>query len=287
MPGDVVSILLQAEVGGSQRDIQKIRAYFGIDRPFHEQLLDYLANVARGNLGESFRTSRPVAIEIADRLPVTVQLTLMALLFGVIFGIPIGIAAAVWRGSFYDVALRPVSILGLSIPSFWLGTLLLLGSSRFVPAVRLLGYVPFLESPVRNLIAIGVPALALGVGMAASITRMMRSSMLEVLNQDFVRTARAKGLAERTVIWAHVFRNAFIPVLTVIGLEMGTLLGGSIVLEEVFALPGLGRLVVIAIKQRDYPLVQGVTVVVAILFSLVTLVTDLAYARLDPRIRYG
>ncbi|MDR7478109.1 MAG: ABC transporter permease, partial [Armatimonadota bacterium] len=236
-------------------------------------------------LGVSLRTARSVRGEIASRLPVTVQLAVLAVGIAAAVAVPAGVAAAVSRRAWVQACLRVAALAGLSIPSFWLATMLVLGASRV--GVRVLGtYVPVWQDPWRSLETLLLPAVALGTGLAAALMRYVRASVLEVLGQDYVRTAWAKGLPARAVFRRHVLRNALIPVVTVAGFQLGYLLGGAVVVEEVFGLPGMGRLALGAILQRDYAMLQGVVLVTATLFVLTNLLTDLAYGWIDPRIRY-
>jgi len=234
----------------------------------------------------SLRTSRAVLPDILARLPLSGEITLLALVIALVIAFPVGIAAALRRGSAADAAIQLGGLAGLSIPNFWLATMMLLALAN-VGSIASIGiYVGFFTDPVRNLAVMLLPSFSLGIALAAVIMRFIRSSLLEVLGQDYVRTARAKGLRERLVVYRHVLRNALIPVITVVGFQAGYLLGGTVVIEEVFALPGMGRLALVAIDQRDYPVVQGVVLVIALLFVLVNLAVDVAYAFVDPRVRY-
>jgi peptide/nickel transport system permease protein len=286
IPGDVVDQMLGAQNTITEAQRQSLRAFFGLDRPLYVQYWDWARRVLVGDLGASFRTSTPVLELILSRLPVTAELTLLSMLAGLAIGIPTGVIAAVYRATRVDAAARVVSLLGLSIPEFWQGTMLLLLTSlafRWVPPA----YVPPWQDPLSNLLTMLLPALSLGTVLASNVTRMTRSAMLDVLNRDYVRTARAKGLAERSVVLRHAFRNALIPVVTVSGLQVGYLLGGALIVEEVFTLPGIGRLLLWGIYGRDYPVVQGTVLFVAVAFIFVNVVVDLLYAALDPRIKYG
>jgi len=224
--------------------------------------------------------------DILPRLPLSFQLASLALAIAVLIAIPLGIVSAVARNSTYDIVARITGLLGLSIPNFWLGAMLILVFSRFLH-VPLGQYVPLSQNPLLTLRSLSLPALALGVAIAAILMRHTRSSLLEVLGQEYIRTARGKGLRARVVMLRHALPNAMIPVITVLGFQMGYLLGGTVVIEEIFALPGMGRLVLQAIFQRDYPVVQGVVLVIALLFVVTNLIVDVLYAWIDPRIRYG
>jgi peptide/nickel transport system permease protein len=285
VPGDAIQLFLGTQVEMTVEQMAELRRVFGLDRPVWAQYLDYLARVARGDLGVSLRTARTVRDEIASRLPVTVQLALLSVGLAVAVALPAGVVAATSRRGWVSSMLSVLALLGLSVPNFWLGTMLILGSSRL--GVRALGtYVSPWEDLGRNLSAVLLPALALAAGLAAALTRYVRASVVEVLGQEYVRTAWAKGLRAQAVLGRHVLRNALVPVVTVVGFQLGYLLGGAVVVEEVFGLPGMGRLALSAILQRDYPMLQGVVMVTATLFVACNLATDLLYAWIDPRIRY-
>lgn len=286
IPGDVVDIMMGTQVSRTEAQVLELRRILGLDQPLHVQYLDWLGGALRGDLGVSLRTARPVAQEITSRLPLSAQLTAMALLIGVTFGVLLGVLSAVWRGSGADRAVGVIGLIGLSIPDFWLATLIILFSSLYWPVVEIGTFVPFLQDPWHNLRVMLPPALAFSLGLIAIIMRFTRTSVLEVLNSDYVRTARSKGLGEYVVIVKHVLRNALLPVITVVGFYAGYLLGGTVVIEEVFALPGMGRLTLNAISQRDYPLIQGIVLVVAVLFVSINLLVDVLYAWLNPRISY-
>jgi peptide/nickel transport system permease protein len=275
VPGDPVEAML----GESARpaDRAALRASLGLDRPLAEQYLGYLGGLVRLDLGESFQDRRPVAAVLAERIPATLELTVAALALACVVALPLGVAAAHWRGGWLDSGAMGVSLLGVSIPNFWLGPLLILLFSLW------LGWTPVSgrESPASLLL----PAVTLGTSLAAVLARMVRSSVLEVLGEDYVRTARAKGLSETTVLWGHALRNAWLPVLTLLGLQLGGLLGGAVITETVFAWPGLGSLLVEAIQGRDYPVVQGCVLLISLAYVLVNTFTDLVYAWVDPRIR--
>ena len=286
IPGDAVQLFLGTQVEMTPQQMAEIRRFFGVDKPVHAQFIDYLGRILRGDFGVSLRTSRGVLSDIRQRLPLSFQLASLALLVAVALAIPLGIASAVTRNSTFDVFMRIIGLLGLSMPNFWLGAMLILVFSRYLH-VSLGQYVPISQNPLGTLQSLYLPALALGAAIAAILMRYVRSSLLEVLGQEYVRTARGKGLKGRAVMLRHALPNAMIPVITVIGFQMGYLLGGTVVIEEIFALPGMGRLVLQAIFQRDYPVVQGVVLVVAMLFVITNLVVDLLYAWIDPRIRYA
>jgi peptide/nickel transport system permease protein len=284
IPGDAVLIMLGANTDITPERVEALRRSLGLHLPWHEQYLTWLNGVLRGDLGVSVWTGRPVTQEIAARLPVTLQLTFLALAFAVALALPLGILSAALRGTAAEVLLRLLAILGLTLPSFWVGVLLLYGASIAFPAWPTIGYVPFATDPAGNLARMVLPVVAVALPMVAGLSRILRSSLLEVLSLDYVRTARAKGVPPRALLAKHALRNALIPVVTVIGVQFGYLLSGVVVIEQVFAIPGIGRLVVGAIGERNYPLVQGVILVVTATFVVVNLLVDLAYAWIDPRV---
>src|SRR5438094_3470019 len=266
--------------------IQATRQALGLDRPLHEQLLKFYARVLRGDLGQSYFLDRPVVMALLERAEPTIVLTFSALLVAVVIGVPSGIIAAAHQGSLWDRTLMLLSLLGVCVPGFWL-------SLNFIYffAVRLGwlpagGYASVFVDPWAALRYMALPAVSLGFNQSALIARIARSCMLEVLQQDYIRTARAKGLSQGVVIVGHAFRNAMVPVVTVIGITTAVLIGGAVVTEIVFNIPGLGRLIISAILRRDYPVVQGVVLVTAAAYVLVNLVVDVLYVLIDPRIRY-
>ncbi len=286
IPGDAVQLFLGTQVEMTPDQMTELRRFFGVDKPMWAQFLDYLGRILRGEFGVSLRTARPVLPDILMRLPLSAQLATLALLVAVALAIPLGIISAVTRNSAFDVLTRIGGLLGLSIPNFWLGAMLILLFSRYFH-VSIGQYVPVTQDPLATLRSLALPALALGTAIAAILMRYVRSALLEVLGQEYIRTARGKGLRNAAVMLRHALPNALIPVITVIGFQLGYLLGGTVVIEEIFALPGMGRLVLQAIFQRDYPVVQGVVLVIALLFVLTNLLVDVLYAWIDPRIRYG
>lgn len=289
VPGDAIVAMLGTEAGMlTQTQRQALEAYFGLDKPPIEQYFSWLGGVARGDLGLSVRHGQPVLNVILARFPVTLQLALMAVVIALAIGIPVGILSAVRRNTLVDLFGRLLSLLGLAMPNFLLGTLLIYVLSVYFRILPNSGnYVSLAQDPALNLSQMIFPAFTLGFSFAASVMRTTRSAMLEVLGQDYIRTARSKGLVENLVIRRHALRNALIPVVTIVGVEMGYLLGGTVITEEIFALPGIGRLVFNAISQRDYALVQGIALFVAFNFVLINLIADLVYTLVDPRISYA
>lgn len=287
IPGDALDALIGTQYALTEEQAAALRRYFGLDKPLHEQYWTWLTSAVRGDMGYSIRTGKPVLPEILSRFPLTLELTLLATVVAILVGLPIGILSAVRANSSIDLFGRFFALAGLSIPNFWLGTLVILILSlyfRWLPNTG--GYVDFLEDPVTNLKQLILPALTLGMAMAASVMRMTRSSMLEVLRQDYVRTARSKGLTQRAVIWGHSLRNALIPVITMVSIQMGYLLGGTVIVEEIFSLPGVGRLTLTAIYQRDYAVVQAAILFIAFNFVVINMLADVAYGFANPTIRY-
>ena len=285
VPGDPVTVLLGP--GYNEQQAAVLRQKYGLDRPVPLQYLLWLRQVVRGDFGQSVFTGEPVLSAILDRLPVTLELTAIGLLFAVFVGVPLGVASAARPGRGADQIVRVVGLLGISVPGFWLGTILILLLSLklgWLPSGR---FVPLWQDPGANLRHVLLPGLALGTAVAAVVMRTARSAMLQTINQDYVRTARAKGLTPGRVLLRHALRNALVPVVTVTGLQAGYMLGGSVVIESVFSLPGVGRLALQAITGRDYPLLLGVVLFVAAAFVLVNLAVDLLYAYVDPRIRHA
>ena len=277
-PGDPARIGL-GQVASSE-DIERARAQLGLDKPLLVQYGLFLANMVRGDLGTSFITHEPVAGLILSRLPVTLQLTFMAMLLSTIIGVTAGVISAVRRNTAYDYLTLTAAVIGYCTPNFWLALLLIL-----VFSVNL-RWLPSIGKQALDLKYVILPTLSLSAPLIAIIARLTRAGMLEVINSDYVRTARAKGLAERAVISRHALRNALIPVVTVLGLQLGSLLGGTVVVETIFSWPGIGWLLFSGISQRDYPVVQGVVLFYSVVFMFVTLAVDIGYSYLDPRVRY-
>jgi peptide/nickel transport system permease protein len=288
LPGDPVSIMLSSNphITPDAETIAQLRAQYGLDQPLMTQYLIFLRNLLKGDLGTSMYTQQPVAVTILERMPATIQLALAALVISTAVAIPLGVISAVKQYSWIDHLCLVGSLVGISMPSFWLGLLLMLTFSlrlRWLPLSGM-GYLHNgLGDVLRHLI---MPACTLGFGMAALLARVTRSSMLEVLGQDYIRTARAKGLHDKLVVYRHALRNAFIPILTVSGMQFGYLLGGSVIIETIFSWPGIGRLAVNSIMNRDLAVVQGTVLVFTLIFILINLLVDILYAAIDPRIQY-
>lgn len=284
-PGDPAATLLGVQA--TPEELARVRRAMGLDQPWVVQYGIWLRDLLGGNLGVSYINRKPVAELITTRFPVTLELTLVAMLLAAAIGIPAGIVSASRRYSGLDYSITSFALFGVSMPSFWFGILLILLFSLYLRWLPSSGYVPIATGAWEHLKHVFLPALSLGLFLSGSLARFTRSSMVDVLAQEFIRTGRAKGLSERVVIYRHALRNALIPTVTVLGLQFGFLMGGAVIIEQVFAYPGVGWLVLIAVSQRDYPVVQGVVLLIAAVFALSNLLVDVAYTWLDPRIRYG
>ncbi len=287
IPGDPVMVLLGADRRSTPEQIENIRRAYGLDQSYVVQYFKWLQHVLTGDLGKSLRTGRPLTQELGLRLPVTAQLTIFAAILGTIPAVIAGTAAAIKRNSPLDYATTVTSLIGISLPNFFLATLLVLLFSFKLKWLPNVGWRSFFDDPVMNLKLMILPSLSLALPLMAILMRFTRSAVLETLNQDYVRTARAKGLKPSKVVRKHVLPNAGIPVLTVVGIQVASLLGGAVIVEQIFALPGVGRYIYEAIQNRDYPVVQSVTLVLATIFVTVSLVVDILYAFLDPRLRHS
>lgn len=274
LPGDPARVI--AGVQASPEEVARIRRTMGLDQPVLVQYLDFLGHLVHGNMGVSARTGNPVTAEIAARLPFTLELAILGTLIGVVFGVLLGVVAATHKGTWADSLVSAIGVTGISMPVYWLGILLIV---LFAVKLRMLPV-----SGADSLSSLVLPSLTLGVFSTAIVSRMTRSNMLDVLGRDYIRTVRAKGVAERVVVYQHALRNAFVPILTVIGLQFGTLLGGAVLTESVYAWPGIGRLLVDSIGARDFPMVQGIVFTFAAMFIVVNIVTDLLYTVVDPRV---
>ena len=286
IPGDAIAARLGTSTVLTPDQMASLRAYFGLDQPLPVQYWTWLTSLLRGDAGYSIRTGRPVLVEITERLPATLELATAATLIAVLIGIPLGLLSAMRPRTRIDMVARIGGLIGLSLPSFWLGTLIIVLFSvylRWLPNTG--GYVDFVRDPLANLTLLLFPAITLGVALAAATMRMTRSAMFDVLGADYVRTAKAKGLGASLIVRRHVLKNGLIVVVTLLGIQVGQLLGGAVVVEEIFSIPGVGRMLLTAIVQRDYALVQGGVLAIAILFVTVNIVVDLLYGYLDPRIR--
>jgi len=287
IPGTVVEQMIGMDAVYSPVMVAQLKAFFGLDQPWYVQYGRWIGQLLQGDLGTSWRTGKPVWSLILERLPVTLELTLFSVAFALVVGMAAGVVSAVRRDAALDHVTRVGTLLGLSVPVFWQGTMLILFFSLYLRWMPPVMWVDFWTDWKRNLTIMVLPALCLGTASAANIARTTRACMLDVLRSEYIRTAAAKGLAGRMVILKHALRNALIPIVTVAGLQLGILLGGTVVVEEVFTLPGVGRLVLWSIYQRDYPLTQSTILFIALLFMTLNLLVDLLYGYLDPRVRYS
>jgi peptide/nickel transport system permease protein len=284
IPGDAVAVMQGTNTDPAVAAM--LRKNLGLDQPIYIRYFHWMAGALHFDFGESIRTGKPVMEEFFSRLPSTLELALLSLIISLIIGISIGVLSAFKRNSFISHISSTISFIGISIPGFWLGTMLVLLLSLKLNLIPPGGFVPFFEDPVQNIKLMIMPALTLGTAMGAVVMRMTRSAILEVIEQDYMKTARAKGVTPTLYKYKHALKNALIPVITVVGIQTGYLLGGAVIIEEVFALPGVGRLALQAINQRDYPLVQVTVLMFAFGFVMINLIVDLLYAYIDPRIRY-
>jgi peptide/nickel transport system permease protein len=284
MPGDP-ALILAGEERGDPQVLAQIRAELRLDRPIYEQYLYWIGNVLTGDFGFSWRIRMPVSQLILDKLPVTAQLAAMSFIIAVLIGVPAGIISAVKRDRPADWVANGVALFGISTPNFWLGIMMILFFSVELGWLPPSGYVPLTEDFWQSIATTIMPAFVLGTGVASVLMRHTRAAMLTALSQDYVRTARAKGLRERVVVWKHALRNALIPVVTLGAIEFGRLLAGAVLTEQVFTIPGFGKLIVDAVFNRDYPVVQGVVLAIALIFVLLSLVADLLYMAINPRLR--
>jgi peptide/nickel transport system permease protein len=284
IPGDVVVLMLEEKAYA--KDIEELREKLGLSRPLYTQYFEWLGRVTRGDLGESLWTKRPVVEEIGRRLPITLELATYATVIALVVALPVGVISATRQDTVRDYVARSAAILGLSVPGFWLATLIIVLPAIWWGWRPLTGFTDFSADPIAHVRQFLIPALILGVASAAALMRLTRGMLLEVLRQDYVRTAWAKGLAERIIVVKHGLRNAIIPVVTLLGTQLPQIIGGTVIIETIFGLPGMSRFLFDAINQRDYPVIQGVNLVVVSFIVVVNLGVDALYAVLDPRIRY-
>ena len=287
MPGDALTALMAESGNVSERELQKLRKDLGLDLPYYQQYLVWVWQMVSLNPGYSIFTNEPIPVALKKAIPVTLELAALAIILGLIIAIPVGVLSATRQDTASDYAGRVVAVSGLSIPDFWLGTLVITFAAIWFHWIPPIGYVSLWDSPWRNLQQFLLPAAILGFRLSAATMRMTRSTVLEVLREDYVRTAWAKGLSGKIVVYKHALKNALIPVITIVGGQLGVLLAGTVVVETIFALPGMGRLTVEAILYRDYPIVQTNVMLVAATLVTLNLIVDLTYAWLDPRIRYS
>ena len=286
LPGDPALLILGDQLASDRQLYEAKRAELGLDRPLPLQYLDWLGKTVRGDLGVSTRDRQPVTQGIRERLPVTLQLAAFAMVLALVIALPAGIISALKPNSKWDIASSLIAFGGIAIPNFWFGILLIYFLAVVLRLLPPSGYVPFTQDPAQNLTRMLMPSLTLGLGLSAILMRQTRSSLREVLHQDYITPARAKGLGKRTVVLRHALKNGLIPVVTVIGLQLGLLFGGAIITESIFSIPGIGRWAVDSITNRDFPVVQAVSLVMAIGVLISNLLADIAYAYIDPRIHY-
>jgi peptide/nickel transport system permease protein len=287
LPGDILDIIAGTDAQVSEEQMQKLREAMGLADPIPVQYIKWLGDILRGDPGNSMRSGEPVSELLRRALPITVELAVLSVIISTVIAVPLGVISAVKRDTPLDFASRVGGLIGLSLPSFWLATLMLLVSAKAFGWTPSLRFVPIWQDPVANLKQMLLPAIAIGVQLMAIIMRMTRTTMLEVLGQDYVRTARAKGLRSRIVLYRHALKNALIPVITVIGFQLGTLMGSSAIVEVIFGLNGIGNTLLQGIFNRDYTLVQAATLYLAVVFVLINLAVDILYGFLDPRIKQG
>lgn len=286
MPGDALTAMMAESGNVSERDLAKLRKDLGLDRPYHEQYLIWAWQMLTLNPGDSVFTNEPIPVALKKAIPVSLELAALAMVLGLIIAIPIGVISATRQDTASDYVGRVVAVSGLSLPDFWLGTLVITFAAIWFRWIPPIGYTSLMESPWKNLQQFLLPAAILGFRLSAATMRMTRSTVLEVLREDYVRTGWAKGLGRRAVVYKHALKNALIPVVTIVGGQFGTLLAGTVIVETIFALPGMGRLTVEAILFRDYPVVQTNVMLGAVTLVTLNLLVDLTYVWLDPRIRY-
>ncbi len=282
-PGDPATAILGIQA--TPNEVARVRQALGLDQPWHIQFFIWFGNLLQGDFGSSYISKKPVLELILARFPVTLELTTLALLFAIVIGIPAGMISAARRYSVLDYTITSLSLFGVSMPAFWFAILLILLFSLYLGWLPASGYVPWRRGFIPHMRSMIMPTLSLGLFLIGSLARFSRASMIETLVKDYIRTAQGKGLSNRVVLWRHALQNALIPTVTVIGIQFGALLGGAIITEQVFAFPGVGTMLLTAVQQRDFPVVQGLTLVVAVAFTLTNLMIDILYTWLNPRIR--
>ena len=287
IPGSVIDLMLANNPLAAEKDRAAIEVALGLDKPMVTQYVAWAGNALKGDLGRTLWQDTPVMEHIMARVPVTLELTFLSILISILIGVPVGVYSAIRQDSAGDYITRSLSILMLAIPGFWLGTLVMVFPSIWWGWSPELRYVPFFDNPIQNLKMFIVPATILGAGLSAYTMRLMRTTMLEVMRQDYIRTAWAKGLSETMVVARHALRNALIPVVTLIGVEVASIIGIAVILEQIFVLPGLGQLLIESVGTRDYPLITGIFLVVGVCVVLINLLVDLSYGFLDPKVKYA
>jgi peptide/nickel transport system permease protein len=285
IPGDVVELMVAEQ--GFAEDREEMRKILGLDKPILQQYFIYMKKIIlEGDMGTSLWSREPVVKEIGRRLPVSLNLAALAIIWTIIIGIPMGVISALKQDTWVDYLVRSTAIGGLSVPNFWIATMLLVFGALWFKWVPPMDYVPFTENPAQNLSQLLAPSLILSIARSAAIMRMTRTMMLEVMREDYIRTARAKGLSKLIVVIRHALKNALIPVLIIIGLQLAFLVGGTVIMESIFVLPGMGKYLIDAISWRDYPVVQGINLILCSVIISINLIVDLLYGFIDPRIRY-
>jgi peptide/nickel transport system permease protein len=290
IPGDVIDMIV-AEINTEgvmsyEEAREMIRGELGLDTPIHEQYWNWVTGVVRGDLGTSMRSGRPVTEEFFSKVPISIELGILSMIIGLVIAVPLGIFSAIRQDSPADYVGRTMAILMLSIPGFWLMTMVIVFPAVWWNWIPPMEYVPFTEDPANNLIQFGIPAVLMGAAFSGTMMRFVRTMMLEVLRQDYIRTAWSKGLSERTVIYRHALRNTLIPMVTIVGMGLPGIIGGSVITEQIFNLPGVGRWLFDAVNQRDYPIISGMNLMSATLVLFCNLAVDITYAWLDPRVKY-
>jgi len=285
IPGDTAVLILGPDSAASEEDVRLLREELGLDDPLPVQYLRWLGDIAQADLGKSLFTGRTVTDEVSNRIETTLELAAMALLLSLVVGVTTGTASALWRGTIQEQFIRFFSLIGLAIPNFWLGTMVVVYSAKWFGWIPPVQHTSIFSDPTRNLQQFIIPAAVVGLSMAASLGRLSRSAVLEVLREDYIRTARAKGLHSRAVLFRHTLRGSLIPILSLFAVQVGAVVAGTVVIENVFNLPGMGRLLLDSIGRKDYPVVQGIVLLYGTFIVLVNIFTDIAYGFLDPRIR--
>ncbi|GMV84963.1 MAG: peptide ABC transporter permease [Dehalococcoidia bacterium] len=287
IPGDTAVLILGPDSAASEEDVQALREELGLNDPLPVQYLRWLGDIARADLGKSLFTGRTVTDEVSNRIETTLELAALSLIMSLLVGVTTGTASALWRGTVQEQVIRFVSLLGLAIPNFWLGTMVVVYSARWFGWIPPVQHTSFFSDPSGNLQQFVIPAAVVGLGLAASLARLSRSAVLEVLREDYIRTARAKGLRSSAVLFRHTLRGSLIPILSLFAVQVGAVVAGTVVIENVFNLPGMGRLLLDSIGRKDYPVVQGIVLLYGSFIVMVNIVTDITYGVIDPRIRLG
>lgn len=285
IPGDTAVLILGPDSAASEEDVRLLREELGLDDPLPVQYLRWLGDIVQADLGKSLFTGRTVTDEVSNRVETTLELAALALLISFVVGVTTGTASALWRGTIQEQFIRVFSLMGLAIPNFWLGTMVVVYSAKWFGWIPPVQHTSIFSDPSRNLQQFMIPAAVVGLSLAASLARLSRSAVLEVLREDYIRTARAKGLHSRAVLFRHTLRGSLIPIISLFAVQVGAVVAGTVVIENVFNLPGMGRLLLDSIGRKDYPVVQGIVLLYGTFIVLVNIITDIAYGFIDPRIR--